>query len=106
MSEPTAPHIGLIRRLLGEGNERVHAAVILVSCVTLCACALVLAGAAAAGRTVSVEFAAAVGAVSGLAGWAYGKAKQVGAAAPPATENGAVSERPAMEGSAKIEAQP
>lgn len=73
---------GLIRRLLGEGNERVHAAVILVSCVTLCACALVLAGAASAGRQVSVEFAAAVGAVSGLAGWAYGKAKQVGVAAP------------------------
>ncbi len=82
---------GLIRRLLGEGNERVHAAVILVSCVTLCACALVLAGAACAGRLVSVEFAAAVGAVSGLAGWAYGKAKQVGAAAPSAPGDGATS---------------
>lgn len=81
---------GLIRRLLGEGNERVHAAVILVSTVTLCACALVLAGAAAAGKQVSVEFAAAVGAVSGLAGWAYGKAKQVGAAAPSAPDGAAV----------------
>lgn len=82
---------GLIRRLLGEGNERVHAAVILVSCVTLCACALVLAGAASAGRSVSVEFAAAVGAVSGLAGWAYGKAKQVGAAVPSAPGGGSAS---------------
>ena len=75
---------GLIRRLLGEGNERVHAAVILVSTVTLCACALVLAGAAAAGKSVPVEFAAAVGAVSGLAGWAYGKAKSVEPAGSPA----------------------
>lgn len=74
-STPTTGRTGLLLRLLGPGNERVHAAVILISCATLCACALVLAGAAAAGRSVSVEFSAAVGAVCGLAGWAYGKAK-------------------------------
>ncbi len=67
--------MSLLLRLLGPGNERMHAAVILLTATTLCACALVLAGAAAGGRAVSVEFAAAVGAVSGLAGWAYGKAK-------------------------------
>ena len=74
---PTTGRTGLLLRLLGPGNERVHAAVILISCVGLVACALVLAGAAAAGKSVSVEFTAAVGAVSGLAGWAYGKAKTV-----------------------------
>lgn len=36
----------------------------------------------------------------------YVGGKKVGVAAPPATENGAVSERPAMDGSAKIEGQP
>jgi len=77
---------GLLFRLLGRGNERVHAAVILTSCATLCGCALVLAGAAAAGKSVSIEFAAAVGAVSGLAGWAYGKAKTIEVAASSAAE--------------------
>lgn len=67
--------MNLVLRLLGPGNERMHAAVILLTTVTLCSCALVLAGAAAGGRPVSVEFAAAVAAVSGLAGWAYGKGK-------------------------------
>ena len=47
----------------------------------------------------------ALGILAGLAGSAYHK-KEVGVAAPPATENGAVSERPAMDGSAKIEGQP
>lgn len=50
-------------------------------------------------------------ALVGLGGTAWAavdrwKAGNVGVAAPPATGNGAVSERPAMAGSAKIEGQP
>ena len=71
----------MVSRLLGPGNERMHAAVTMITTITLCACALVLAGAASGGKQVSVEFATACGAVSALAGWAYGKAKQVEVAA-------------------------
>lgn len=50
-----------------------------------------------AGAVSALTFAAGI--LAGLAGSAY--RKKDGAAAPPATENGAVSERPAMDGSAK-----
>ena len=77
-------------RLLGPGNERMHAAVIAATTLTLCACALVLVGTIAAGKTVPAEFATAVGAVSGLAGWAYGRGKKAEASAstPPEVVSG------------------
>ena len=44
--------------------------------------------------------------IAGLAREIFHRRNEVGAAAPPATENGVVSERPAMDGSAKIKGQP
>jgi len=71
-------------RLLNKGNERTHALVAILACVSLCLALLILSVAAFRGRAVAGEISTVCLALGGLIGWVYKTGKSVEASASPA----------------------
>lgn len=64
-----------IKQVLGMGNQRVHALVLMMSCATLCISVLILTFGPFFSKSVYGEYVAAVTALGALGGWAYAQGK-------------------------------